>query len=75
VRGVRGVPSVDVPSFGGVAEEGHVAKRRGGAPAPLPWVPGEILDEASFEDPEGWGLLVGGLQLLGNLEIGSVTRS
>jgi hypothetical protein len=29
------------------------------------------LDEVSFEDPEDWGLLVGGLQLLGNLEIDS----
>jgi hypothetical protein len=36
VRGVRGVPGVDVPSFGGVAEERRVPKRRGGAPAPLP---------------------------------------
>jgi hypothetical protein len=34
-------------------------------------VPGKILDEAGFEDPEGWGLLIGGFQLLGNLEIGS----
>ncbi len=71
MRGVRGVPSVDVPSFAGVVEEGRVPKQRGSALAPLPWVPGEILDEAGFEDPEDWGLLAGGLQLLGNLEIGS----
>ncbi len=25
--------------------------------------------ESSFEDLEGWGLLVGGLQFLGNLEV------
>jgi hypothetical protein len=52
VRGVRGFPGVDVASFGGVAEEGRVPEQRGGAPMPLPWVPGEILDEAGFEDPK-----------------------
>jgi hypothetical protein len=69
VRGVRRVPGVDVPSFGGVVEETRVPKRWGGAPAPFPWVLGEVLYESSFEDPEGWGLLVGGFQLLGNLEV------
>ncbi len=71
MRGVRGVPSIDVPSFSDVAEEGRVPKWRGGVLAPLLLVPGKILDEAGFEDPEGWGLLIGGFQLLGNLEIGS----
>jgi hypothetical protein len=52
VRGVRGVPSVNVPSFGDVAEKGRVPKRRGGALVPLPWVLGEILDEAGLEDLE-----------------------
>jgi hypothetical protein len=53
----RGFPCVDVSSFGGVAKEGSVPERRGGPLMPLPWVPGEILDEAGFEDPKDWGLL------------------
>jgi hypothetical protein len=28
------------------------------------------LDEAGFEDPKDWGLLAGGLQVLGDLEKG-----
>ncbi len=67
---MRGFSGVDVASFGGVAEEGRVPEQWGGAPMPLPWVPGEILDEAGFEDPKDWGLLAGGLQVLGDLEKG-----
>jgi len=68
VRGARGFLSVDVASFGGVAKEGCVPERWGGAPMPLPWVPREVLDEAGFEDPKDWGLLVSGLQLLADFE-------
>ncbi len=68
VRGARGFPSVDVTSFGGVTKEGCVPERRGGTPMPLPWVPGEVLNEAGFEDPKDWGLFVRGLQLLCDFE-------
>ncbi len=57
VWGARRFPSVVVSSFGGVAKEGSVLERRGGTPMPLPWVPGEILDETNFEDPKDEGLL------------------
>lgn len=33
---------------------------------PLPGVPGEVLNKASFEDPEDWSLLAWNLQFLGN---------
>jgi len=68
VRGARGFPNVDIASFGGVAKEGRIPERWGGAPMPLPWVPKEVLDEASFEDPKDWELLARGLQLLGDFE-------
>ncbi len=52
MRNARGVPSVDVTSFGGVTIEGGVPEGRGGLPMPLSGVPREVLDKARFEDPK-----------------------
>ncbi len=68
MRNSRGVPSVDVTSFGGVTVEGGVPEGRGGLPMPLPEVPREVLDKARFEDLEGWCFLTNGLQFLGDFE-------
>ncbi len=66
--GARGVSSVNVSSLGGVAKKGAVPEGQGGPPMPLPWVPGEVLDKARFEDPKGGCLLACGLQLLSDFE-------
>jgi hypothetical protein len=68
VQGAQGVPNVDVTFLGSVTEEGRVPVRQGGAPMPLPWVPGKVLYETDFEYPKGLGLLVRGRQLLGDFE-------
>ncbi|CAM6034215.1 unnamed protein product [Sphagnum compactum] len=64
-------PGIDVASLGGVSEERRVPERLGGMPSPFPWVPGKVLNEAVFEDPEDRGLLVGIPQFSCYFEVGS----
>ncbi len=40
---------------------------------PLPWIPGEIFDEARFKNPIGCVFLAGGRRISGNFEGSSVS--
>jgi hypothetical protein len=40
---------------------------------PLPWIPGEIFDEARFKNPVGCVSLVGGGRIFGDFEGSSVS--
>ncbi len=71
--GVRGPLSVLVSPFGGVSKERRIAKRVRFFPVPLPWIPGEVFDEAGFKNPEGSVFLVGGGRVSGDFEGGSVS--
>jgi hypothetical protein len=42
-------------------------------PVPLPWIPGEIFDEAEFKDPVGCVSLAGGGRISGNFEGSSMS--
>ncbi len=68
VRSVHDFSGVVVAPFGDVAKEWGIPKGWRGLPVPLPWVPWEILDEPSFEDPVERGLLAWSLQIPGHFE-------
>ncbi len=67
-RGARGALHVLVSPFGRVSKERGVAQGVYFFPVPLPWVPGEVFDDARLKDPVCFVSLVGKWRVVGNFE-------